>query len=222
MSEPFSAAWRELTAAAGDLGLDITTGQAHALLDHLALLQRWNATYNLTAVRDPAAMLRQHLVDCLAMVPALKRYLGTHPQARRLLDAGSGGGLPGVVLAVMLPDLDVTCVDTVGKKSAFVRQAAGALSLPNLHAVHARVEAMNSAPFDIITSRAFASLADFARWTEARLAPGGVWVAMKGATPNEELQALPATVEMFHVEPLQVPGLAAQRCLVWMRKVANA
>jgi 16S rRNA (guanine527-N7)-methyltransferase len=222
MSDPSAAAMRELTAATGALGLDITTGQADALLEHLVLLQRWNATYNLTAVRDPAAMLRQHLVDCLAMVPALKRHFATHPQARRLLDAGSGGGLPGVVLAVMLPELDVTCADAVGKKAAFVRQVAGTLSLPNLQAVHGRVEALKLAPFDIITSRAFASLADFVRWTEARLAPGGVWVAMKGATPDDELQSLPATVEVFHVEPLRVPGLDAQRCLVWMRRAASA
>jgi len=222
MSDLSGAASRELIAAAEGLGLDITTGQADALLEHLALLQRWNATYNLTAVRDPAAMLRQHLVDCLAMVPALKRHFANHPQARRLLDAGSGGGLPGVVLAVMLPELDVTCADAVGKKVAFVRQVAGTLPLPNLQAVHGRVEALKLAPFDIVTSRAFASLADFARWTEARLAPGGVWVAMKGATPDDELQALPATVEVFHVEPLRVPGLDAHRCLVWMRRAASA
>jgi len=222
MSDLSGAASRQLIVAAEGLGLDITTGQADALLEHLALLQRWNATYNLTAVRDPAAMLRQHLVDCLAMVPALKRHFAIHPQARRLLDAGSGGGLPGVVLAVMLPELDVTCADAVGKKVAFVRQVAGTLPLPNLQAVHGRVEALKLAPFDIVTSRAFASLADFARWTEARLAPGGVWVAMKGATPDDELQPLPATVEVFHVEPLRVPGLDAQRCLVWMRRAASA
>jgi 16S rRNA (guanine527-N7)-methyltransferase len=222
MNEAPGVALRELMAAAGDLGLQLSTGQADALLGHLSLLQRWNATYNLTAVRDPAAMLRQHLVDCLAMVPALQRHLASHPQARRLLDAGSGGGLPGVVLAVMLPQLAVTCVDTVGKKAAFVRQVAGTLGLPNLSAAHSRVEAMNATPFDIVTSRAFASLADFVRLTEARLAPGGVWVAMKGVRPGEELQVLPATVEVFHVEPLSVPGLDAQRCLVWMRMVQTA
>lgn len=222
MNEVSGAALRDLMAAAEDLGLDVSNGQAGALLGHLALLQRWNGTYNLTAVRDPAAMLRQHLIDCLAMVPALQRHLGAAPQARRVLDAGSGGGLPGVVLAVMLPQLDVTCADTVGKKAAFVRQVAGALSLPNLNAVHARVETMSSAPFDIVTSRAFASLADFTRLTAARLAPGGVWVAMKGVAPDDEVRALPATLEVFHVEPLRVPGLDAQRCLVWMRRVQNA
>jgi 16S rRNA (guanine527-N7)-methyltransferase len=213
------AALQALLSAAGELGLGITAGQADALLAHLDLLQRWNATYNLTAVRDPGAMLSQHLIDCLALVPALKRHLDAHPQARRLLDAGSGGGLPGVVLAVMSPTLDVTCVDAVGKKAAFVRQVAGALALPNLHAVHARVEALNSAPFDVITSRAFASLADFVRWTDSRLAAGGVWLAMKGRAPDDEVAELPNVIEVFHVEPLQVPGLAAQRCLVWMRRM---
>jgi 16S rRNA (guanine527-N7)-methyltransferase len=210
-----------LLSAAEDLVLGITGGQAEALLAHLDLLQRWNATYNLTAVRDPGAMLGQHLLDCLALVPALKRHLDAHPPARRLLDAGSGGGLPGVVLAVMLPALDVTCVDAVGKKAAFVRQVAGALALPNLHAVHARVETLTSAPFDVITSRAFASLSDFARWTDSRLAVGGVWLAMKGRVPDDELAELPTAIEVFHVEPLQVPGLAAQRCLVWMRRAPS-
>jgi 16S rRNA (guanine527-N7)-methyltransferase len=212
------AALQALLSAAGELGLDVTAAQADALLAHLDLLQRWNATYNLTAVRDPSAMLSQHLIDCLALVPALKRHLDANPLVRRLLDAGSGGGLPGVVLAVMLPALDVTCVDAVGKKAAFVRQVAGALALPNLHAVHSRVEAMTAAPFDVITSRAFASLADFVRWTDSRLAAGGVWLAMKGRAPDGEVAELHTGVKVFHVEPLQVPGLTAQRCLVWMRR----
>lgn len=223
-SGPPGEAARELELAARQLGLVITAGQVAALLAYLDLLQRWNFTYNLTAVRDPAAMLRQHLVDCLTMVPALQRHLDAlprAPRARRLLDAGSGGGLPGVVLAVMLPSLDVTCVDAVGKKAAFVRQVAGALSLRNLHAVHSRVEAMSALPFDLITSRAFASLADFTRWTASQLAPGGVWLAMKGRAPDDEIAALPATVEVFHVEPLQVPGLDAQRCLIWMRRTSG-
>lgn len=195
--------------------------QRDALLAYLALLQRWNATYNLTAVRDPAAMLTQHLADCLAVVPALQRHYGRPPPAMRVLDVGSGGGLPGVVVAVLLPMLDVTCVDTVGKKAAFVRQAAAALALPNLHAVHARVEALQAAPFDLITCRAFASLTDFVRLTRTQLAPSGVWLAMKGRRPDDEIDALPASVQVFHVEPLTVPGLAADRCLVWMRPGAG-
>jgi 16S rRNA (guanine527-N7)-methyltransferase len=188
--------------------------EQQAQLDrYLDLLQRWNATYNLTAVREREGMLRQHLADCLAVVEPLSRRL----QQGRLLDVGSGGGLPGVVLAVMLPALDVTCVDTVGKKAAFIRQAALTLQLPNLRAEHSRVEELKAPPFDLITARAFASLADFTRLTRALLAPGGLWMALKGKHPADEIAALPADVSVFHVEPLSVPGLGAERCLVWMR-----
>lgn len=183
---------------------------------YLGLLAKWNAAYNLTAVRDPAQMRAQHLADCLAVVEPLRRQLGAGRSAR-ILDVGSGGGLPGVVLAAAEPAWDVTCVDTVGKKAAFVRQVAGELALPNLHAEHARVEALKARPFDVITSRAFASLPDFVRLTQPLLAPGGVWVAMKGKRPDDEIAALPASIEVFHVEPLTVPGLDAERCLVWMR-----
>lgn len=191
--------------------------QSAALQSYLGLLQRWNSTYNLTAVRDPAEMATQHLADCLAVLPALLRAC---PQGR-VLDVGSGGGLPGVVIAIMAPALDVTCVDTVGKKAAFIRQAAAALQLQNLHAAHARVEQLKAAPFDLITSRAFASLPDFVRLTHGLLAPGGVWMAMKGRVPDDEIGALPADIDVFHVEQLVVPGLEAQRCLVWMRPRAQ-
>lgn len=204
----------EITDLGARLGLSVSTAQAEALARYVDLLQRWNATYNLTAVRDPAAMLSQHLADCLAVVPALQR----HAAACRLLDAGSGGGLPGVVIAVMLPGWQVCCVDAVGKKAAFVRQVAGSLSLPNLQAQHARVETLKVQAFDVITSRAFASLADFTRLTRPLLAPGGLWLAMKGRVPEDELASLPEGVRVFHVEPLQVPGLDAQRCLVWLRE----
>jgi 16S rRNA (guanine527-N7)-methyltransferase len=198
------------------LGLAPSARQLQALADYLALLQRWNQTYNLTAVRDPAAMLSHHLADCLAVLAPLSAQL---PQGR-VLDVGSGGGLPGVVLAIMRPELDVTCVDTVGKKAAFIRQVAGQLALPNLHAEHARVEQLRLSPFDLITSRAFASLADFVSLSQPLLAPHGVWMAMKGKRPSDELAALPAAVAVFHVEPLAVPGLDAERCLVWMRPAA--
>ena len=217
MSEPSDTVLHDLCAAGMALGVPITPAQAEALASYLALLQRWNATYNLTAVRDPVSMLTQHVVDCLAVVPALRRHVEAQAGSRRVLDVGSGGGLPGVVLAVVLPMLDVTCVDAVGKKAAFVRQAAGQLQRANLHSVHARVEDVNAAPFDVIASRAFASLADFTRITRRQLADQGVWMAMKGRVPDEEIAALPAEVNVFHVEPLVVPGLDAQRCLVWMR-----
>jgi 16S rRNA (guanine527-N7)-methyltransferase len=203
-----------IDSAAAALGLALDPEAGARLTAYLALLQRWNATYNLTAVRDPAKVLTQHLADCMAVVPPLQRQIGDANAT--VLDVGSGAGLPGVVLAVLCPRLAVTCVDTVGKKAAFVRQAAGDLGLPNLHSVHARVEQLDGR-FDLITSRAFASLGDFCRLTRARLADAGVWMAMKGKLPHDEIAALPRDVEVFHVEPVLVPGLNAERCVVWMR-----
>lgn len=207
---------QRLDALSAALGLPISTPQRAGLVTYVDLLARWNATYNLTAVREREAVWAQHIADCLAVLPALDRHLaggGT----RRVLDVGSGGGLPGVVLALMRPALDVTCVDAVGKKAAFVRQVAGALALPNLHAVHGRVEALRAPPFELVTSRAFASLADFVRLTRPLLAPGGSWLAMKGKLPADEIAALPADVTVFHVEPIGVPGLDVERCLVWIK-----
>ena len=203
----------DLDFICAELGLAPSAAQLAALAHYLDLLQRWNATYNLTSVRNRDAMRTQHLADCLAVIPPLQRRAGQG----RLLDVGSGGGLPGVAIATLLPGWEVTCVDAVAKKTAFVRQVAGALALPNLHAVHARVEDLRAPPFDIITSRAFASLADFVALTRRHLAQGGAWMAMKGRLPDDEIAALPAEIDMFHVEPLHVPGLAAQRCLVWMQ-----
>ena len=199
------------------LGLTVTAAQARQLTQFLDLLQRWNATYNLTAVRGRADMLSHHLADCLAVVEAVRRRQATG----RLLDVGSGGGLPGVVLAICLPQWEVHCVDTVGKKAAFIRQVAGTLALPNLQAHHTRVEALKVPPFDLITSRAFATLALFVRLTSRHLKPQGVWMAMKGREPAEELAELPTDIDVFHVEPLKVPTLDAQRCLVWMRPKAR-
>ena len=199
-------------AAAG--GVTINEASATRLLSFLNLLQRWNATYNLTAVRDAEQMRVQHLNDCLAVIGPLRRQL---PNDGRVLDVGSGGGLPGVVMAAVCADIEVTCVDTVGKKAAFIRQAAAELALPNLRAEHARVESMRLPPFDVVTSRAFASLDEFVRLTQRLLAPDGVWMAMKGKRPDNEIKALPAKIDVFHVEQLTVPDLGAERCLVWMR-----
>jgi len=207
-----SSALRE---GAAELGCPLTADQADALLSYLALLLKWNSVYNLTAVRDPAQMLTQHLLDSLSVVAPLQRHLGD--RELRLLDVGSGAGLPGIVLAVMLPKLDVTCIDAVAKKVSFTRQAAAELCLRNLRAVHGRVEALDAAPFPLIISRAFSSLAELIRLSRAHLAAGGAWLAMKGKYPGDEIAALPKGVSMFHVEPLRVPGLQADRCLVWMR-----
>jgi 16S rRNA (guanine527-N7)-methyltransferase len=203
----------ELDAVFAALGLQPGAGQAEALGRYLDLLERWNATYNLTGVRGREAMLAQHLADCLAVVAPIHRFR----ERGRLLDVGSGGGLPGVVIAVMLPGWDVTCVDAVAKKAAFVRQAAGALRLPNLQSVHGRVQSLQAPPFQLITARAFARLDGLVAATRPLLAPGGAWVAMKGRRPDDEIAALPADVAVFHVEPLAVPGLQAERCLVWVR-----
>ena len=209
-----------LQAASDQLGLALSATQIQGLMDYLALLQRWNKVYNLTALRDPDAMLSHHLIDCLALLPALRRWVvgQARPQAR-LLDVGSGGGLPGVLLALLHPDWVVHCVDTVSKKASFIRQVAVDLRLPNLQGLHARVEALQAdhGGYDVITSRAFASLVDFTALSAHLLTSQGVWVAMKGKQPAEEQAQLPASVTVFHVEQLQVPGLDAQRCLVWMR-----
>ena len=222
-----------LLAGLHALGLSLPGEQITRLLSYLDLISRWNKTYNLTAVRDPNEMLTQHLLDCLAVVPALGRAAAELAQASvlgalgqgagaqprlRLLDVGSGAGLPGVVLAITHPDWAVTCVDTVGKKAAFIRQVGVELGLRNLTATHQRVEEMIAPAFHIVTSRAFASLLDFVSLTRERLAPGGLWAAMKAKLSDEERAAVPTDVQMFHVEPLTVPGLDAQRCVVWLRR----
>lgn len=216
--------WRAaLPPVLGALALDLTEAQQGQLVAYMGLLAHWNSTFNLTALRDPQDMLSHHLADCLAVLNPLARMIAglAHPEGTplRLLDVGSGGGLPGVVLAIARPDLRVTCVDTVGKKAAFIRQVAAELRLPNLKAEHARVEQLKGR-YEVITSRAFASLADFVSLSQGVLAEGGVWMAMKGKAPDEEVAALPPQAEVFHVEHLTVPTLDAQRCIVWMRQSA--
>jgi 16S rRNA (guanine527-N7)-methyltransferase len=211
-----------LDGVLSELGVSLDAEQSRRCASYMGMLSQWNATYNLTAVRDAPEMLTHHLSDCLAVLPGLARQLAV-PELRarggvtRLLDVGSGGGLPGVLLAIARPDVQVVCVDTVGKKAAFIKQVAAELRLPNLKGEHARVEQLGS-EHDIVTSRAFASLVDFVALSRGRLAPSGVWMAMKGKAPTEELAELPVDVDVFHVEPLQVPGLDAERCLVWMRR----
>jgi 16S rRNA (guanine527-N7)-methyltransferase len=214
--EPRAAgAQTTLQQSASQLGVDLSTGQTDLLLRYLALIRKWNKVYNLTALRDPADMLTHHLLDSLAVMAPLRRQ--TRGQGVRVLDVGAGAGLPGVVMAICCPELAVTCVDTVAKKAAFIQQVAVDLKLPNLRGMHARVESL-SEPYDVISARAFASLADFTAWSDGALAPQGVWLAMKGKRPDDEIAALPPTIEMFHVEQLSVPGLDAERCIVWLRK----
>jgi 16S rRNA (guanine527-N7)-methyltransferase len=208
-----------LAAAAQQLGLDLDDAQRGKLLTYLDLISKWNKVYNLTAVRAPEEMLVQHLFDSLAVVGPLRRH--TAGRAVRLLDVGSGAGLPGVVIAVCCPEIRVDCVDTVGKKAAFIQQTAAQLQLTNLRGVHDRVEQLTQ-PYEVVSSRAFASLPDFVSWSGHVLAAEGAWMAMKGKEPAAEISELPPETEVFHVEQLQVPELAAERCIVWMRRRPRA
>lgn len=237
-----------LRAGLVELGLHLADAQVAQLLAYVDWLAKWNKVYNLTALRDPAEMLTHHLLDSLAAVTPLRRQLAQMAAAHlqtgadtgaaaegeaqplrtsevpqwRLLDVGSGGGLPGVVIAIACPEVAVWCVDTVAKKALFIEQVAAALRLPNLHGIHARVEQLTGA-YDVVCSRAFASLPDFVQWSRRALKtgveghPGGVWMAMKGRYPANEVAALPEDVSVFHVEQLSVPGLNAERCIVWMQ-----
>jgi len=215
-----------LRQGVADLALTLDDAQIGKLLDYLALIEKWTKVYNLTAVRDPAEMLTHHLLDSLAVIKPLRQQLATSSEipstrAVKLLDVGSGAGLPGIVIAICCPDIQVDCVDTVAKKIAFIRQVAATLRLPNLQGLHARVESLVQ-KYDVISSRAFASLLDFTQWSKAALGEQGVWLAMKGKDPAEELAVLPLSVSVFHVEQLKVPGLDADRCIVWMRQARSS
>ncbi|MBK9442755.1 MAG: 16S rRNA (guanine(527)-N(7))-methyltransferase RsmG [Comamonadaceae bacterium] len=210
----------EIALRAGQtaLGLTLSDAQVARLLTYQALIQKWTKVYNLTAVRDAQEMLTHHLLDSLAVIKPLRQQLlacGATPKID-LLDVGSGAGLPGVVIAICCPDIAVDCVDTVAKKAAFIQQVALTLKLPNLRGVHARVENLTG-KYQVICSRAFASLGDFTNWSAAALAEQGIWLAIKGKYPADEIAELSPSAKVFHVEQLQVPGLAAERCIVWLR-----
>jgi len=212
---------QELSLGIESLSLNVAEPQQRQLLSYMTLIQKWNKVYNLTALRQAQEILTHHLLDSLSAVsPLLGHIAKTKGDANagiELLDVGSGGGLPGVVIAICCPNIRVTCVDTVSKKAAFVQQVAASLRLSNLRGVHARVESLTG-PYDVICSRAFASLPDFVSWSAAALSDGGVWMAMKGKLPEAEMAGLPSFAQVFHVEQLQVPGLEADRCMVWMKK----
>lgn len=199
-----------MTLAAGlaELGLDLPEAAQHQLLAFRDLLLKWNKTYNLTALRDPAQAISHHLLDSLAILP----HVGSGP----LLDVGSGGGLPGIPLAIARPELSVSMVDTVQKKATFLQQAAIELGLKNITAHHARVEEMRG-QYAQISSRAFAEIGLFTSLTRHLLAPGGRWLAMKGVRPDDELQALPADIAVEAIIPLSVPGLDAERHLIILK-----
>lgn len=219
---PHTALRADLQVGLTALGLALSPTQTNQCLDYLALMAKWNKVHNLTAIDKPQDMLTHHLLDCLAVVKPLLQRMGNG--ALRVLDVGAGAGLPGAVLAIACPQLSVICVDAVAKKAAFVQQAAAVLGLPNLSGAHSRVEQWRGAPVDVVTSRAFAALADMLRLTAFHVKPpeaaqpsGGLWLAMKGRPPDDEIAALPATVQLLEIEKIQVPGLAAERCIVWLK-----
>jgi len=195
------------------MGLSLVDTHLQKISAYAALLQKWNKTYNLTAVRDAEGILALHLLDSLAVLPHLREGAG------RLLDIGSGGGLPGILLAIVRPDLAVTLLDSNSKKSAFQQQAAIELALPNVSVVNTRVEQFRPAVgFEQIISRAFSELADFVELSRPLLAPGGVWLAMKGVYPQEELVRLPEDVTVRDSIRLDVPGVNAERHLILLQK----
>jgi 16S rRNA (guanine527-N7)-methyltransferase len=192
--------------------LDVSPAQQEKLMDYLALMFKWNAVYNLTSLRDPMQMVTHHLLDSLAAVPAFAC-------ARNVLDVGSGGGLPGIVLAIVRPDMKVSMIDTVHKKTAFLTQVKAELELTNVTVYTARVEQLQvSDKFDVITSRAFADLSDFVNWSCHLLADGGRYIALKGVAPRDEQERLPADWTVTGLEPLQVPRLGAERHLVFIER----
>jgi 16S rRNA (guanine527-N7)-methyltransferase len=192
--------------------LDISPAQQEKLMDYLALMFKWNAVYNLTSLRDPMQMVTHHLLDSLAAVPAFAH-------AHNVLDVGSGGGLPGIVLAIVRPDMKVSMIDTVHKKTAFLTQVKAELGLSNVTVYTARVEQLQvSDKFDVITSRAFADLSDFVNWSSHLLADGGRYIALKGVAPKDEQERLPAAWRVTGVDPLEVPRLGAERHLVHIQR----
>ncbi len=208
---------------ARDVGLDLSPFQCATLVSYAQLLRRWNRVHNLTAIASNEDLLTHHLLDCLAIVRPIERALDHHAGGYRpdgplhFLDAGSGGGLPGIVLAVARPNWHGTLVDAVQKKCAFLQQAKLELGLRNVDVRHARLEACEGRQYDLIIARAFAALRDFVTLTRPLLRPGGLWVAMKGRHPAEELARLPDDVEVLETSTLRVPQLSEQRHLVVLR-----
>jgi 16S rRNA (guanine527-N7)-methyltransferase len=208
----------EILAGTHALGLSLTTEQAAQLERFAALLARWNVVHNLTAIDTSAEVLSHHLLDSLSILRPIVDILGDRPIA--VLDVGSGGGLPGIPMAVARPEWTLTLVDKVQKKVAFLTQAKLELGLRNLECVHARVEELRHSPFDLVVSRAFASLGDFVRLTLRLRAPGGWWAAMKGAVPDDEIRALRTEfpdVRVIDIVKLDVPRLGAERHLILLQ-----
>ena len=204
-----------LAEGIAEMQLEVSPEQQGRLMDYLALMFKWNSVYNLTSLRDPMQMVTHHLLDSLAAVPAFV-------QANNVLDVGSGGGLPGIVLAIVRPDMKVSMIDTVHKKTAFLTQVKAELGLANVTVYTMKVQELEvSDKFDVITSRAFADLSDFVNWSSHLLAEGGRYIALKGVAPEDERQRLPAEWRVSGLQPLQVPRLGAERHLVFIEKVSE-
>lgn len=197
------------------LGLELPESAQTQLLNYLALLKKWNATYNLTAIRDESGMITQHLLDSLSVLPVLEK---SAPATRRWADVGSGAGLPGIPLAIACPQLQMSLIETVEKKIAFQRQAKIELGLSNLTVLGGRAESLPSGMFDAVISRAFAELADFVRLAGHLLVAGGKLYAMKGLVPHDEMTRLPVAWRVADCLPLHVPGMDAERHLIVLRK----
>ncbi|MCX7217442.1 MAG: 16S rRNA (guanine(527)-N(7))-methyltransferase RsmG [Burkholderiales bacterium] len=194
------------------LPLSLSNEQLAKMVAYLALLHKWNSVYNLTSVRDPKEMVKQHLLDSLSAAHAFK-------DAKNILDVGSGGGLPGMILAICYPDKRISMIDTVNKKTAFLNQAKAELGLKNVTVHTGRVEALQvKDQFDVITSRAFSELCNFINWSGHLLAEGGQFFAMKGVNPNEEIERMPSGWEVSSIEVLTVPGLDVERHMIYIKK----
>jgi 16S rRNA (guanine527-N7)-methyltransferase len=205
----------DLAATIEPASVTLSEKASRHLLSYLSLLLRWNRVHNLTNIQDPTQGMIRHLLDCLSILPTLDAFQAERSdRPLRILDAGSGAGLPGIPLAICRPDWSITLVDAVQKKTSFQRQAALELNLPNIEAQHARLETLRIAPVDAVVSRAFASLADFVRLTQHSLLSDGRWFAMKGKVPHAELEALPPKTVVRDTITLRVPTLDEARHLI--------
>jgi 16S rRNA (guanine527-N7)-methyltransferase len=214
-SEEIESLRPSLQSGLKELQLSMSGQQIELILSYVGLLHKWGGVYNLTAIKGSDQILVQHVLDCLSIVNPLLVGVGS---AARILDVGSGAGLPAVMIAIACPSIQVVALDAVAKKMAFVQQTALQLRLKNLVAQHARIENIVSADFDLVVSRAFASLTDFVRGTTGAVKAGGYWLAMKGRVPTDEIEALTKDFVVEEVTPLIVPGMTAERCLVWIRR----
>lgn len=201
---------RQLESGLQAMNVDLSTAQQLLLLEYVALLKKWNNTYNLTALRDEHAMISHHLLDSLTLLPYVV-------QAKTLMDVGSGGGMPGIPTAICRPDLQITLLDANTKKTTFLQQVVIELGLENVAVASGRVEAIHNKRVDVVTSRAFAELRDFISLTKHLLNENGYWAAMKGVYPYEELENVPENIEVYLIDKLTVPTLAAERHMVLMR-----